>query len=144
MRRNFHCTESYIIQEKIHKSCSCTQNLHLLVSILGLDVGSGVVPPVALGVVAVVVVVAPLVVHDDLGGVAHGVARRAPQVLLELGLRDAALLQVVPRLLVVAVEAAAALRAGRVVRGDRVAVGGRSVPEVLCRAISALETRESS
>jgi hypothetical protein len=95
--------------------------------------------------VAVVVVVAPLVVHDDLGGVAHGVARRAPQFLLELGLlRDAALLQIVPRLLVVAVEAAAALRAGRVVRRDRVAVGGRSVPEVLCRAISALKTRESS
>lgn len=91
-----------------------------------------------------VVVVAPLVVHDDLGGVAHGVARGAPHILLELGVRDAALLQVVPRLLVVAVEATAALRAGRVVRGDRVAVGGCSVPEVLCRAISASKTRQFS
>jgi len=118
------------------------------ISVLGLDVGPRVVPPVALGVVAVVVVVSALVVHDDLGGVAHSVARPSElggrvRLLLELGLRLSALLQVVPGLFVVAVEAAAALGTGRVVRGDGVAVGRSSVAEVLCRAISALK-REST
>jgi hypothetical protein len=105
------------------------------------------VPPITLRVVAVMMVVsALLVVHNDLGGVPHGVAAASELVvlLLELAMSDATLLKIVPGLFVVAVEATTTLRAGRVVRGDGVAVGRCPVAEVLCRAISALEKKEST